>query len=276
MPTETTVPHVFTAINAVQTALAKEGITKSRKNAQQGYSFRGIDEIYNALSALLAEQSLCILPVFTERIVTERESKAGGVLFGVTVKGEFSLVSSKDGSRTTVTTYGEAMDSADKATNKAMSAAYKYACLQAFCIPTEGDNDADAQTHEVAGRRSDPARSAAPVARSASAPVGQPVPWQDCVIHFGKNKGKALGELPANTLSWYITEWQPKPYGDRGTISQADTALRNALDRAQSEVGQGKAAVQADHAEAAKKAAARRAPAPAAVAADDDMGEIPF
>jgi hypothetical protein len=45
--------------------------------------------------------------------------------------------------------YGEAMDSGDKATNKAMSAAYKYACMQAFSIPTEGDNDADAHTHEV-------------------------------------------------------------------------------------------------------------------------------
>ena len=41
------------------------------------------------------------------------------------------------------------MDSADKATNKAMSAAYKYAAFQAFAIPTQGDNDADATTHEV-------------------------------------------------------------------------------------------------------------------------------
>src|SRR5690606_36136914 len=39
-----------------------------------------------------------------------------------------------------------------KATNKAMSAAYKYAAFQAFAIPTEGDNDADAHTHEVAAR----------------------------------------------------------------------------------------------------------------------------
>lgn len=40
------------------------------------------------------------------------------------------------------------MDTADKSTNKAMSAAYKYLCLQLFCIPTEGDNDADATTLE--------------------------------------------------------------------------------------------------------------------------------
>jgi hypothetical protein len=44
---------------------------------------------------------------------------------------------------------GEAMDSGDKSSNKAMSAAYKYAAFQAFCIPTEGDNDADATTHDV-------------------------------------------------------------------------------------------------------------------------------
>ena len=46
-------------------------------------------------------------------------------------------------------TYGEAMDSADKSTNKAMSAAYKYMCLQVFCIPTEGDNDADGTTPDM-------------------------------------------------------------------------------------------------------------------------------
>jgi predicted outer membrane protein len=57
-----------------------------------------------------------------------------------------------DGSSHTIKTYGEAMDSADKATNKAMSAAYKYAAIQSFCIPTEGDHDADKTTHEVAAK----------------------------------------------------------------------------------------------------------------------------
>ncbi len=42
------------------------------------------------------------------------------------------------------------MDSGDKSTNKAMSAAYKYAAFMTFAIPTEGDNDADAHTPEVA------------------------------------------------------------------------------------------------------------------------------
>lgn len=140
---------VYQAINAVQAALSKEGIAKDRKNDAQGYKFRGIDEVYNALSPLLAKNGLCILPRCTERNVVERTNAKGTALFYVTVRAEFDFVASEDGSKHTVTTYGEAMDSGDKATNKAMSAAYKYACMQAFSIPTEGDNDADAQTHEV-------------------------------------------------------------------------------------------------------------------------------
>ncbi|SPW12874.1 Uncharacterised protein [Cronobacter sakazakii] len=59
-------------------------------------------------------------------------------------------MSTKDGSVHTVVTYGEAMDSGDKATNKAMSIAYKYAAFQAFCIPTEETAiDADAEVHHI-------------------------------------------------------------------------------------------------------------------------------
>lgn len=146
---------VYQAINAVQRALAKSGISKDRKNMQgSGYMFRGIDDVYNAVSPLLAEHGLCILPRMLSRICEERASKSGGALFYVTVEAEFDFVSAEDGSKHTVKTFGEAMDSGDKATNKAMSAAYKYAAFQAFAIPTEGDNDADSHTHEVAPKPS--------------------------------------------------------------------------------------------------------------------------
>jgi hypothetical protein len=145
-------PKVYAAICAVQADLAKEGIAKDRRNTSQGagFNFRGIDDVYNALAPLLSKHGLCILPRITERNVVERQGRSGGALFYTTIRAEFDFVCREDGSLHTVTTYGEAMDSGDKATNKAMSAAYKYACLQAFCIPTEGDNDADATTHEVA------------------------------------------------------------------------------------------------------------------------------
>ena len=141
---------VYQAINAVQAELAREGISKDRKNAQQGYNFRGIDDVYNALAPLLAKHGLCVLPRCTSREVVERVNKNQTALFYVTVCAEFDFVCAEDGSKHTVgPMYGEAMDSGDKATNKAMSAAYKYAAMQAFAIPTEGDNDADATTHEV-------------------------------------------------------------------------------------------------------------------------------
>ena len=151
-------PAVYAAIAEVMAKAAKEGISKNRKNSQQGYNFRGIDDVYNALAPFLSEAKLCILPRVLSRQVTERETKSGNALFYVVLEVEFDLVSGVDASKHTVRVIGEAMDSADKATNKAMSAAYKYACMEVFCIPTEGDNDADGTTHEVKGgvRRVDP------------------------------------------------------------------------------------------------------------------------
>jgi len=140
---------VYQAINKVQADLARVGISKARINSQgAGYKFRGIDDVFNALSPLLATHGLCILPRMLTRACEERMSKSGGNLFYVTVEAEFDLVAAEDGSKHTIRTFGEAMDSGDKATNKAMSAAYKYAAMQAFSIPTEGDNDTENYTHE--------------------------------------------------------------------------------------------------------------------------------
>lgn len=156
---EVTTMKVYPAIAAVMSEIAREGIAKGRKNQQQGYQFRGIDDVYNALSPILAKHALCILPRVLSRECAERQTQKGAVLFYTTVEVEFDFVSADDGSRHTIKTFGEAMDSADKSTNKAMSAAYKYACMQAFCIPTEGDNDADATTPDVAPREGQGAAS---------------------------------------------------------------------------------------------------------------------
>lgn len=163
---------VYKSINAVQEELSKEGISKSRRNTQgAGYNFRGIDEVFNAISPLLAKHQLCILPRVLSRECVERQSKAGGALFYVTLDVEFDFVCSEDGSKHTVKTFGEAMDSGDKATNKAMSAAYKYACLQTFAIPTEGDNDADSHTHEV---KPSTTNKAMPSAKPVDKPIVKP------------------------------------------------------------------------------------------------------
>lgn len=139
---------VYKAIANIAADLSKTGIQKNHTSQQQ-YKFRGIDDVYNALAPLLKTHGLVILPRVKNRTTVERATKNGGAVFYTTVEAEFDLVSVEDGSKHTVTTFGEAMDTADKSTNKAMSAAYKYAAFQSFCIPTEGDNDADATTHDV-------------------------------------------------------------------------------------------------------------------------------
>ena len=143
---------VYEAISLVTELLAKDGIAKNRTaqtGGQGSYKFRGIDDVYNALAPYLAEAGLTVLPYCLSREAVERTSSKGNALFYITVTMRFDFVSKWDGSKHEVCMYGEAMDSGDKATNKAMSAAFKYACMQAFCIPTEGDNDSENATHEV-------------------------------------------------------------------------------------------------------------------------------
>lgn len=149
---EPAVPHVYVAINEVTAAISRDGIAKGRANTQQGYNFRGIDDVYNALSGPLSSAKLLMLPRVLDRTVTERVTKSGAVMSYVVLDVEFDFVSALDGSKHTIRTMGEAMDSADKATNKAMSAAMKYACLMAFQIPTEGDNDSENAHHELASK----------------------------------------------------------------------------------------------------------------------------
>jgi hypothetical protein len=141
--------RVYACIAAVAGEVAHSGIAKGRRNAEQGYNFRGVDDVYNALAPLLAKHGLVIIPRFLSRESVERISaKSGKPVFYVTVEAEFVFVSVDDGSSVTARSYGEASDVGDKATNKAMSAAFKYAAFQVFCIPTEGDNDADATKAE--------------------------------------------------------------------------------------------------------------------------------
>jgi len=142
--------EVYKSISAIIGEMAKEGIAKNKVNQQQRFNFRGIDDVYNALAPKLAEHQIMILPRVISRTSTKEQTKSGGTLFYVVCECEFDFVSSKDGSKHTVKTFGEAMDSGDKATNKAMSIALKYAVFQSFFIPTEVNaDDPDATAHQL-------------------------------------------------------------------------------------------------------------------------------
>jgi hypothetical protein len=140
------VPRVYGAIHALASELASSGIAKSQVNKNEGYRYRGIDDVMEVLAPLLAQHRLCVLPRVLERSVEQRSGERRSLLVSVCLKVAFDIVSVRDGSMHTIETCGEAIDGGDKATAKAMSAAWKQAMLQAFCIPA-GLPDSDAENH---------------------------------------------------------------------------------------------------------------------------------
>lgn len=133
-------------------------IGKDKTNPQQGYKFRGIDDMYNAINPLFKKHGVFITSNVLESKREERQTKSGGALIYTITKCSFTF-HSEDGSTVTSIIEGEAMDSGDKSTNKAMSAALKYALMQMFLIPTEERLESEYQTHEVAAKPAAPGKS---------------------------------------------------------------------------------------------------------------------
>lgn len=145
---DTNTPQVLKGIQQVIAAFSEKGIAKNHKNESQGFKFRGIDDVMNRMAQHLVEANLVIAPNIRSREVYERTNSRGNALFYVTVLVDFTVYSSVDGSSIVCSVPGEAMDSGDKATNKALSIAYKYMAFQLFAIPI--DEDPDRHVHEVA------------------------------------------------------------------------------------------------------------------------------
>ena len=96
-------------------------IGKDNKNKEQGFKYRGIDDVYNALHPLLAKHKVFMAPTVLSRASEERATKNGGALQCVTLSVEYRFFHA-DGSSISCTVMGEGRDTSDKATNKAMAA----------------------------------------------------------------------------------------------------------------------------------------------------------
>lgn len=126
---------IHEAIRSAMADIARVGIAKISRNKDQGYNFRGIEAAMNEMSPILIKNGITITPAYSELTVNERESKSGGKLRFVTVKGSFKF-EAEDGSFVVGEAYGEGMDSSDKGTSKAQSVAYRTALFQQFVVPT--------------------------------------------------------------------------------------------------------------------------------------------
>lgn len=145
--------NIYESIAAVMADIGAVG--KNSKNAQQGFMFRGIDAVMNALSPALIKNKVFVVPEILEHTREERQNAKGTVLIYSICKVKYTFYA-EDGSNVSAVVIGEGMDTGDKATNKAMSIAFKYACFQVMCIPTEEMKDPDAECHEVKAKTEEP------------------------------------------------------------------------------------------------------------------------
>ncbi len=203
-------PEIYAALAKMIAAVGVVG--KTRKNAAQGYQFRGIDDVLSACQSVLADHGVVCVPRVVER---EREmvaTKNGGSMASVRLLVDHTFFA-RDGSFVVSTTLGEAMDSGDKASNKAMSAALKYALVETLCIPTfEDERDTESASPEMAAP-AQPAAAKPAAARSPGTPKsagGQKAaprataPKSGLTLpNYGKAKGAPVEGADLKDLEFY-------------------------------------------------------------------------
>lgn len=144
-------PMIYSAICGVMEDVGVVG--KNDTNLQQKFKYRGIDAVMNALNPAMIKNKIFCAPEILEQTREERQTKSGGNLIYSVCKIRYRFFA-VDGSFVDAVVVGEGMDSGDKASNKALSAGFKYACFQTFCIPTEElMSDPDRDTPEESTKK---------------------------------------------------------------------------------------------------------------------------
>lgn len=156
-------PMIFKAMQEVMKDITH--VAKAKRNQQQGFVFRGIDDVMNALHGPLQRAGVFITSQILDEKRSERTTKGGGTLFYTILRVEYRF-NALDGSCVSTVVIGEAMDSGDKSTSKALSIAFKYAMMQVFSIPTEEQDDPDAETHDLSGEE-----TGDPIAKAKTPPT---------------------------------------------------------------------------------------------------------
>lgn len=175
---ETKSGRIYEALAKVMGEVGVVG--KSRKNTQQNYAFRGIDDVVSACQDVLVKHGVVVAPRVIEHQREVLATKSGGSMASVRLLVEHTFFAA-DGSSVVATTLGEAMDAGDKASNKAMSAALKYALTESLLIPTyEVDRDTEEHSPQVAPRPPPPAPPVSkPSPPSNVRPInGAPSQWE--------------------------------------------------------------------------------------------------
>lgn len=139
-------PTIFELMGRVMEDV--EPVAKGTKHQQQGFMYRGVDDVTIAADAALKKHGVIGPVPFVESVEYEAtevgKNRTPTRIAQVMVK--FRLYGPA-GDFIEAQVPGEAMDSGDKSTPKAMSVAYRIALLQMLRIPT-GEKDPTAENYQ--------------------------------------------------------------------------------------------------------------------------------
>lgn len=132
---------VLAVMNEVQ------AVGKTGRNTSQGFNFRGIDAVMNAVGPAFRKHGAFVVPTVVSNVSDILPTKSGGSLNVIRLNVEFAIYG-QEGDPIVGAVYAEAMDSGDKAGAKAMSVALRTFLLQVLCLPTD-EPDPDSQSYEL-------------------------------------------------------------------------------------------------------------------------------
>lgn len=138
-------PQVYEAVRRVladMPAIEKGGTAPANMG---GYKFRRVEDITAALKPLFAKHGVLCMPTVKQRVETQRNTANNKVLYCVDLEIEFAFYGPK-GDCLTTNVWGQGTDSGDKATQKAVTSAFKTLLSVVFCI---SDSEMDAEAHDV-------------------------------------------------------------------------------------------------------------------------------
>lgn len=140
-------PTIYQLLNKVMAEV--QSVAKTERNASQGFNFRGIDAVVNAVAPALRKHDVLVFPVIQDYTYNTVEvGKNRTAMAHVIVRVRY-IFAAPNGENIYTEVIGEAMDSGDKAVAKAMSVAFRIALLQALALPTD-EPDPDHSTYERA------------------------------------------------------------------------------------------------------------------------------
>lgn len=135
--------------SAIANVMKDVGIVgKDSVNTYDHYKYRGIDAVMSALNPAMVKNKVFVTPTVLDSHREERTGSSGTTMVYSILTVKYTFYTG-DGSNIECVVIGEAMDRSDKSTNKALSAAFKYACFQTFCIPTDEMKDNEEESPEI-------------------------------------------------------------------------------------------------------------------------------